>query len=101
MKSFVICESKDTLLSMRLAGIGGVIVSNQKETQDQIEQILKDEETGIIMISENVFSENAEYIMEKKLTERKKLIIQIPEPEGLKDKDYIMNYIRTSIGIKL
>jgi len=101
MKSFVICEKKETLLIMRLAGIGGVQVKDDEQLKYRIDEALNDDKIGIIMISENLYKGHSTYIMEKKLLENEKLIIQIPEPEGLQDKDYIMNHIRNSIGIKL
>jgi len=29
------------------------------------------------------------------------LFIQVPEPSGTKNKDYVMKYIKNSIGIKI
>jgi V/A-type H+-transporting ATPase subunit F len=101
MKSFVLCEKKETLLSMRLAGIGGKILSNQEEIENTVEELLLDDDIGLILISENILNMSKEYIMDKKLSQKKTLIIQIPEPEGLQDKEYIMKYIKNSIGIKL
>ena len=101
MKSFLICEKNETLLIMRLAGISGVQVKDNEQVRHHLDEALNDEEIGIIMISENLYKRNTIFIMEKKLLENEKLIIQIPEPEGLQDKDYIMNHIRNSIGIKL
>ena len=101
MKSFVLCEKKETLLSMRLAGIGGKIVNTKEEIEDSINELLKDSDTALIIVSEGILNRSKDFIMDKKLTEKKKLIIQIPEPDGIRDKDYIMKYIKDSIGIKL
>ncbi len=101
MKSFVLCEKKETLLSMRLAGIGGKILSTREEIENTVEELLLDDDIGLILISENILNMSKEYIMDKKLSQKKTLIIQIPEPEGLQDKEYIMKYIKNSIGIKL
>jgi V/A-type H+-transporting ATPase subunit F len=101
MKSFVLCEKKETLLSMRLAGIGGKMLSTQEEIELSIEELLLDETIGLILVSENILNLSKEYIMDKKMSQKKTLIVQIPEPEGLQDKEYIMKYIKNSIGIKL
>lgn len=101
MKSFVLCTKKETLLSMRLAGIGGKIVNTKEEIEENINELLKDNETALIIVSEGVLDKSRDFIMDKKLTEKKKLIIQIPEPDGIRDKEYIMKYIKDSIGIKL
>lgn len=101
MKSFVLCEKKETLLSMRLAGIEGKILSSQEETEQSIEELLIDESIGLILVSENILNLSRDYIMDKKMSQKKTLIVQIPEPEGLQDKEYIMKYIKNSIGIKI
>ncbi|MBK5252129.1 MAG: V-type ATP synthase subunit F [Peptostreptococcaceae bacterium] len=101
MKSFVLCDKKETLLTMRFAGIDGKIVKTKEEMEEAVNALLKDEDTGLVILSENVFDKNRKYVMEKKLTEKKKLLIHVPEPEGLRDRDYIMKYIKNSIGIKL
>ncbi len=101
MRSFCLCEKKETLIAMRLGGIDGKLMSSREETEEMVETLLADKTVGLIMISENIYNQLKEFIMEKKLVRMDTLIIQIPEPEGLKDKAYIMNYIKNSIGIKL
>jgi len=86
---------------MRLAGISGSIVSTPEETINMIEKLMTQNDVGIIMISENLTIQNRQYIMEKKLSQNKKLFIQIPEPEGVIHKDYITQQIGNSIGLKL
>lgn len=101
MRSYCLCEKNETLIAMRLGGIDGKIMTSKEETEEMIETLLEDITVGLIMISENIYNQIKEFIMEKKLVRMDTLIIQIPEPEGLKDKAYIMNYIKNSIGIKL
>jgi len=86
---------------MRLAGISGSIVNTPEETINMIEKLMTQNDIGIIMISENLTIQNRQYIMEKKLSQNKKLFIQIPEPEGVIHKDYITQQIGNSIGLKL
>jgi V/A-type H+-transporting ATPase subunit F len=86
---------------MRLAGIAGKEVHTREETLEQIEQLLEDKTCGLIIVSEKVLEFARDEIMEIKLTDKENLIIQIPEPEGFKEKDHIVKYIRESIGIKV
>lgn len=101
MKSFVLCEKKETLLSMRLAGIEGKMVSSKEEMESSLEELMQDPDIGLVFISENILNLSKDFAMERKLSQIKTLIVQIPEPEGLQDKEYIMKYIKNSIGIKL
>jgi V/A-type H+-transporting ATPase subunit F len=101
MKSYCLCESKETLTAMRLGGIEGEIIVSDDQGKQSIERLLEDKSIALIMISENIHNKLNSFIMNKKLERMDTLIIQIPEPEGLQDKNYIMKYIRNSIGIKL
>ena len=86
---------------MQLGGIDSKVVNNDQEARNLLQSLLADQRTGLIMISENIHSRLKNEIMPIKLKRTDKLIIQIPEPEGLQDKEYMMNYIKNSIGIRL
>lgn len=101
MKSFCLCSKYETLISMRLAGIAGKEVYTREEILKELEVLLKDRTFGLIIVSENVLNLAKEEIMTIKLKDKDNLIITIPEPEGFREKDYIVKYIRESIGIKV
>ena len=99
MKSYLLCKNKETLISLRLAGIEGRLIKEDENVQETIDNLIKKKDIGIIIISEDLAEENRNYIMEKKTERKDTLIIQIPEPEGSKDSNYIMEYIQKTIGI--
>jgi V/A-type H+-transporting ATPase subunit F len=101
MRSFCICEKAETQTVMRLGGIESRIVSDDGVAEELIRTLIVNEDIGLIMVSENIHRRLSKMIMSLKLGETDKLIIQIPEPEGLQDKDYMMKYINHSIGIHL
>lgn len=101
MKSFCLCKKYETLISLRLAGISGKEIRSKDELIIEIDRLIKDPIYGLIIISEDIFNLAKEEIMEIKLRNKENLIIQIPEPSGFKEKDYIIKYIRESIGVKL
>ena len=86
---------------MRLAGIAGKEVYTKEETLMALNTLLKDKNYGLIIVSENVLNLAKEEIMEIKLMDKDNLIIHIPAPDGFKEKNYIVKYIRESIGIKV
>ena len=101
MRSYCLCESQETLTAMRLGGIEGKLIHSDEEAKSLIDQLIKDSQIALIMVSENIHNRIKPYIMPIKLACKHTLIIQIPETDGLKDKDYIMKYIKNSIGLKL
>jgi V/A-type H+-transporting ATPase subunit F len=100
MKSYLLCKNKETLISLRLAGIEGRLFKEDEKFEESIESLIEDKEIGIIIISEDIADENRDYVMEKKIQSKDTLIIQIPEPDGSKNSDYIMEHIQKTIGIK-
>lgn len=101
MKSYCLCEKVETQTAMRLGGIESKLIKSDEEAKEMIDALLEDPSIGLIMITENIHNRLKETIMSLKLLRKDTLIIQVPEPEGLQDKDYIMKYIKNSIGIKL
>lgn len=100
MKSFLISDNKETLIGMRLTGISGVILSSPREIIKKIDDLIADQEVGIIMITGGIMKLAEEEIMQRKLVESETLIIQIPGTTDQTGEDRMARYIRESIGLK-
>jgi len=102
MKSFLVSDNKDTWVGMKLAGIDGVIVHEREEVLDAIKSAMKNDETGILILTEKAMDQVREEVMELKLKCKKPLIIEIPDRHGSShSQDRITNYIRDSVGIHI
>ena len=101
MKTYCICASEQTLVAMRFGGIEGVCVTDINMANELVKQLVDSKEYALIMVSETLYSKLNQEIFEVKINHKEVLIMMIPEPEGLQDKDYMMNYIKNSIGLKL
>jgi V/A-type H+-transporting ATPase subunit F len=101
MRSFLISDNKDTIIGLRLANIQGVLAETKEQIEKHFFQAIKDKEIGIIIITEKVFNQIKEEVLELKKSDDSKLIVTIPDRTGLSDKNFIMKYIKESIGIKI
>ena len=101
MKSFLISDNRDTIIGMRLANIEGVLAQTREEITARFKEAVEDKDIGIIIITEKIFEEMKEEVLELKRTGSSQLIVTIPDRTGLKDKNFIMRYIKESIGIKI
>ena len=102
MKSFLISDNKDTWVGMKLAGIEGVIVHTREEVFHAIKSTMKNDEIGILILTEKVVDQVRAEVMGLKLTCKKPLIIEIPDRHGTSHShDQITNYIRDSVGIHI
>lgn len=102
MKSFLISDNKDTWVGMKLAGIDGVIVHTREEVLDAVHGAMKNNEIGILILTEKAVDQVREEVMELKLKCNKPLIIEIPDRHGSSHSHYLItNYIRDSVGIRI
>ncbi len=102
MKFFLISDSTDSVIGMRLAGIEGVAVDNPDSTRTALEKAYADPEIGVILITEHLSASCGDIVSEMKMSHTRPLIVEIPDSEGGgRASDSITRYVRESIGLKL
>ena len=102
MKYFVITDSTDTQVGLRLAGMEGVVVREEFEVRRAIEQAAKDPEIGVLLITERLAALCADQIAPLKLTAQRPLVVEIPDRHSAgRASDSITRYIREAIGVKI
>jgi V/A-type H+-transporting ATPase subunit F len=52
MKMYLISDNTDTLTGMRLAGVDGVIANEKGTLEKALNEVLKDKNIGIILLTE-------------------------------------------------
>lgn len=53
MKMYLISDNVDTYTGMRLAGVDGVVVHERGELYEALQNVIKDKEVGIVLLTEN------------------------------------------------
>lgn len=101
MKSFLISSDQETLIGMRLAGVQGVVMTKKEDILKLMEEKIKDNETGIVIITKAIMKMAEKEIMELKLKSKYTLIVEVPGVGNTYEEDYITRHIRESIGIKI
>ncbi|CDF58580.1 V-type ATP synthase subunit F [Thermobrachium celere] len=102
MNMYLISDNRETLVGLRLAGIKGEIVYKKSEAQNALRRALDNKNIGIIIFTEKAAKLIKDEIIEIKLKRPYPLIVEIPDRHGSdKDNDYILNYVRNSVGIKV
>lgn len=101
MKMFLISDNVDTYTGMRLAGVEGVIVHEKEEFQAILEDVLGNEEIGIVLLTEKFGREYTELVNAAK-ERRVPLFVEIPDRHGTgRSKNFITDYVNQAIGLKL
>lgn len=102
MKYYLISNNMDTLTGLRLCGITGEIVHNEEDFQKALDNVLADDDIGILLIAEKLQSMCRQQILDIKLNRRKPLIVVIPDRHGTgRAADSITSYIKNAIGVKI
>lgn len=102
MKFFLLSDNVDTLTGMRLAGINGVIVHERDEILAAFYEACRNNDIGIILMTELLAEKVPEELKEIRLDANKPIVTIIPDRHGERRKsDYITSYIKESIGLKI
>lgn len=102
MKMTLISDNIDTLTGLRLVGIEGVIVHTPEEFRGAVGRAVADKDVGILLISEKLTTLDEGYVNEIKLKFSIPLIVEMPDRHGTgRSPDFISNYVRQAIGLKL
>ncbi len=102
MKFFAISDNIDTITGLRLAGIKGIVVHEKKEVVEALEKAVEDKDIGIIIMTELLAEMLQDEVKVIRLDAAKPIITVIPDRHGERRRaDYITNYIKESIGLKI
>lgn len=102
MKVFCISDNIDTQMGLRLAGIEGVVVHEREEFIKTLEDLIKDPDIGIILMTTIIVDLAPEIISEYKLNLKSPLLVEIPDRHGSANiGETIDSYISEAIGIKI
>ncbi len=102
MKFFLISDTHDTVIGMRLAGIEGAVAEDAVSAASALEAACADPEIGIVLITEHLSGICGDLVSEIKMKHSHPLIVEIPDRDGGgRAADSITKYVRESIGLKL
>ena len=102
MKYFVITDSTDTQVGLRLAGIEGVVVREPEQIRTAIQAAVEDQEIAVLLITEKLAAQCRDLIDPMKLTAQRPLVVEIPDRHSSgRAPDSITRYIREAIGVKI
>ncbi len=102
MVSYLVSDNVDTYVGMKMAGIESIILHDKDEIIKKLEELKKDKEIAIIIITERISLLIPEQVSKIKLSKKKPLLVEIPDRHGsIKGSDSIVRYVKEAIGIKI
>lgn len=102
MQMYVISDNVDTCTGMRLAGIDGIVIHEREALKEEFDELLKNKDIGIILITEKLSHDFSDIVNSIKLSCQTPLIVEIPDRHGTGRKaDFITAYVNEAIGLKL
>ena len=100
MRSILLTSNDDIINGLRLAGVRSVKCKDRSELLKNFKAYKNDEEIGIIILTYSSFNEIKDEVLEFKLTGKLPLVVTIPDLDGKMEDDYILKYVRESVGVK-
>ncbi len=102
MRYYLISDNIDTLTGMRLVGIEGAIISDEKSLSEKLDEIVSDKSIAVLLITENIHNMCKSRLLDIKLNYNQPLIVVIPDRHGSgRASDSITSYVKDAIGLKI
>lgn len=102
MKYYLLSDNIDTQIGMRLAGVEGIVVHETEEFRTAFDRALNDREIAVLLITEKLVNLCPEYVAQQKINNKMPLIVELPDRHGSqRPDDYILNYVKDAIGVRL
>ncbi len=98
----MVLGDEDTVLGFGMAGVDGYIAENRAEAEKYFNEIRKDNDAGIVLITERIAETIRPLIDHLMFAEEFPLILEIPDRRGkLEGKLGIREMVNTAIGLKI
>ncbi|UCD50374.1 MAG: V-type ATP synthase subunit F [Phycisphaerales bacterium] len=99
---YSIIGDEDTVLGFAIVGVSGKVATNADEARRAFKDLIADQETGIIIMTERVADMMRSTVDRYLFTETFPLIVEIPDRRGpAPDRPGIRELVNTAIGIKI
>lgn len=69
MKMYCITSDIDTKVGLRLTGIDGIVTKEKQESDEKIEEVLKNEDIGILIVTNKIYEmskQKLDYVCENR-----------------------------------
>lgn len=77
MKIYSILDEIDSAVGLKLAGISSTVLNEKEKIYDYIDEILKKEDAGILVVSKQVYTQSKQKLDEIKEKRKTPLIVVI------------------------
>lgn len=97
----VIVGNEDECLGFSLAGIQGVIVTDEDLFIKEMQHLLRDPDIGVIAVVDRYFSVFSEHFSEARKKHAIPAVVFIPSMDGIHHKTSLKEYLANILGIRL
>lgn len=74
MKIYCITENNDLEVGLKLAGCDGITLQEEDNIEEKIDEVVKNKEIGILVISKNIYNQARERVDEIRVNKKLPLI---------------------------
>jgi len=97
----MVIGNQDAVLGFSLVGVHGKAVTTAKETNQALDEAMSSDDTGIILVTEDVAKLVETRMDQLKLHSTVPLVVEIPGPQGEEtDRPSLNEVVLRAIGVK-
>lgn len=102
MRFYLLSDNDDTLMGMRLAGIEGEVLHEEREIVDRLNAVMEREDVGVVLMTNKLISLCPQLVYDLKLNRKRPLIVEVTDRHGAGQlSDAITRYVREAVGINI
>ena len=102
MRLYLLSDSSDICLGMRLAGIEGEVIKDEVSFSEALSRLADDREIGVVIITSGLNMIAPKLVTQWKLKRRKPLLVEIPDVNDTGAvSQQIARYIAEAIGVRV
>ncbi len=96
---FLISDNTETLTGLKLAGVGGVIVSTREQLTDTLNDVIGSGEYAIILYTGKLREIAGDILSEQTESNKHIIFYEIPDKDGYDSTSSISDFVKSSIGV--
>ncbi len=97
--SVIILGDEETCIGFSLIGVDTIILTPDVDFKEKIREIVKNNSFELVIIGEDAFLENADFIIELKSTYKRPLFVPVPDIFGDRLGNYVEETLKKWVGV--
>lgn len=93
---------REMVTLFKMSGISGRIIENEQQAEQEIRELVRSREYGLLIVTEKIAAWSADTISRIRFSRSQVLVVEVPDKDGhLETGRTLSDYIREAVGIRI